>query len=253
MQIETPLVLVADKEYLESFQNGYLYMINSVKYQGIEDSDKQRGDIYDSAIKFSNSVYKIPDTIRKDAINEKLMIPATYIKCFYHYKESDTREVSHNIYEFRISESSAAELKSFNKPFALVILFPYYFIERFENACKKYSDKRFGYFYSDVQYIDEAEYPKYEKELIEVAMMHSGGKTIHPVFQKRKKYSDQQEFRIAITLPILKKHYINNQIILPESIGLTIDNIADISFITKLDNLIQNPLRFNINGDQNNA
>lgn len=42
MEFEYPLILVAKKEFLESFQNGYLYLVNSLHYQQMENEDPNR-------------------------------------------------------------------------------------------------------------------------------------------------------------------------------------------------------------------
>ena len=51
MIFEYPLILVAEREFLESFQRGNLYMISCMHYQQMEKEDPQRGDKYDGAVK----------------------------------------------------------------------------------------------------------------------------------------------------------------------------------------------------------
>ena len=70
MEFEYPLILVAKKEFLESFQNGYLYLVNSLHYQQMENEDPNRGDKYDGAIKCSyNAASYILPIIKLTTIN----------------------------------------------------------------------------------------------------------------------------------------------------------------------------------------
>ena len=80
MEFEYPLILVAKKEFLESFQNGYLYLVNSLHYQQMENEDPNRGDKYDGAIMVcdDSGVVMIP----KDKIDEKLITKLEFIE--YH-------------------------------------------------------------------------------------------------------------------------------------------------------------------------
>ena len=84
MPVEFPMILVAKKEFLESFQNGNLYMVNSLYYQQMENDDPNRGDKYDGAIKCSIDGYYIIEKPLNDVTEIKLMGLASYIKCFFH-------------------------------------------------------------------------------------------------------------------------------------------------------------------------
>lgn len=102
-----PILLVADKKYLETLQSGKLFMKNSFYYQRIENNDTQRGDVYDSAI--PSNLFEFPDTK-----NGRLTFLITYIKCFFHYRPNDLRIFNDRI-ELRVPPRSAVNLKEISQ------------------------------------------------------------------------------------------------------------------------------------------
>ena len=237
MEFEYPLILVAKKEFLESFQNGYLYLVNSLHYQQMENEDPNRGDKYDGAIKCSYNGYSIDEELLKDVVESKIMGLASYIKCFYHFKDNDVEDLGNNTYRLSLSKESADELVTFNEEYALLIYDVPKFIERFSDACKNNKNID-NYFYSDVIYIDDDDYPKYEKDLIDGALGQKTEGIINPAFIKRMKYSPQQEFRIVVSLDLGEPPADATGIKIPESISLSMDSIRDISTIVKLKDIV---------------
>lgn len=238
MIFEYPLILVAKKEFLESFQHGDLYMTSCLRYQQMEKDDPKRGDKYDGAVKCTYNDYSIDEKLLKDVGDSKIMILATYIKCFYHFKDNDVQKISDNEYCFTFSKKSTDEFNDFNEEYALIIYDVPKFIERFSNACKKNKNIS-NYFYSDVIYIDDEEYTKYERDLIRGALGEKTDGVVNPAFLKRTKYSPQQEFRIAVSLNIGEPPDNATGINLPESIGFSMNGIEDISAIVKLSEIAQ--------------
>ena len=237
MEFEYPLILVAKRVFLESFQNGNLYMVNSLHYQQMENEDPNRGDKYDGAIKCSYNGYSIDEELLKDVVESKIVGLASYIKCFYHFKDNDVEDLGNNTYRFSLSKESADDLASFNEEYALLIYDVPKFIERFSDACKNNKNID-NYFYSDVIYIEDDDYPKYEKDLIDGALGQKKEGIINPAFIKRMKYSPQQEFRIVVSLVLGKPPANAIGINLPESIGFTMDSIKDISSIVLLKDIV---------------
>ena len=239
MNFKYPLLLVAEREFLESFQSGNLYMVNCLHYQQIEKEDPQRGDKYDGAVKCTSSNY-YDEQLLKNVENPRLMILSTYIKCFYHFKDNDMQKINDNEYHFTISKESADELKSFHKEYALIIYDVPKFIERFNDACKR---KKIisNYFYSDITYIDDEEYPKYEKELIRKILGEKTEGVTKPTFLKRKKYSAQQEFRISVSLHMEEPPDNAIGIRPPRTISFSMKGIEDISTIVNLQGIIDKP------------
>ena len=239
MIFDYPLILVAKKEYLESFQRGNLYMISCLRYQQMEKDDSRRGDKYDGAIKCNYDNYIKNQKLSNDIRNFRIMNLGTYIKCFYHFKDNDVQKISDNEYIFTLSKKSVDEFYNFNEEYALIIYDVPKFIERFSNACKENKNIR-NYFYSDVNYIDEDEYPKFEKDLIRAISGEKTENDINPIFIKRNIYSSQQEFRIAVSLDIEDPPENANGIIgLPESIDFSMQGIEDISAIFKLSEIVK--------------
>ena len=238
MIFEYPLILVAKKEFLESFQRGNLYMVNCLHYQQLEKDDSKRGDKYDGAVKCSYNGYTINKELLRDVDDPRIMILATYVKCFNHFKDNDVQKISDSEYCFTFSKESSDEFNSFNQEYALIIYDVPKFIERFSNACK--SNKNIdNHFYSDVIYIDDEEYPKYEEDLISGVLGKKADGVVNPAFLKRKRYSPQQEFRIVVSLNIGKPLANATGIKLPESIGFSMNGIEDISAIVKLSEIAQ--------------
>lgn len=241
MEFEYPFILVAKKSFLEALQHGDLYLVNCMHYHKMENDDAQRGDIFDSAIKCSYEGYDIPDELKRNTKYGKLFLLTTYIKCFFHYKDEDVKRLSDNLFECYISDTSANELKSFNEEYALIIYDAPLFIKRFSTACEKLKAIS-NYYFSDVTYIDDEEYLKYEADLINGLLGKETNNVTHPAFIKRKKYSSQQEFRIVVSLPIGEPPENAVGIKLPESIDFSMEGIEDISAIVKLSDLIEKPL-----------
>lgn len=237
MPVEFPMILVAKKEFLESFQNGNLYMVNSLYYQQMENDDPNRGDKYDGAIKCSIDGYYIIEKPLNDVTEIKLMGLASYIKCFFHFKNSDIVYMSNNTYRLSLSKESANEFANFDEEYALMIYDVPKFIERFRKACEN-NRKIANYFYADVIYIDDDKYPKYQKEIIEGALGRKTEGVTNPSFIKRKKYSAQQEFRIVVSLELGKPTANAIGFKLPESIGFSMDSIRDISSIVHLKDIV---------------
>ncbi|MCM1008930.1 MAG: hypothetical protein NC485_13630 [Ruminococcus flavefaciens] len=254
MIFEYPLILVAKKEFLESFQRGDLYMTSCLRYQQMEKDDPKRGDKYDGAVKCTYNGYNIDDNFLKDVDDSKIMILATYIKCFYHFKDNDVQKIGDNEYSFTFSKKSTDEFNDFNEEYALIIYDVPKFIERFSNACK--SNKNIAnYFYSDVIYIDDEEYPKYEKDLIRGVLGEKTDCVVNPAFLKRKKYSPQQEFRIAVSLNIGEPPVNATGIKIPESIDFSMEEIKDISIIVKLQDIVKKSVfaRITTSGEKKGA
>lgn len=137
MPLESPIVLVAKKEYLESFQRGELFMKNNLIYQEMENEDLQRGDIYDGAIKCGYEGYHLPHWVKKEAKNPRIVVRNTYIKSFFHYQEHDLTQIDDQLKQFSISTESAKALRSFKENYALLIFPPSKLIKKFYDACNK--------------------------------------------------------------------------------------------------------------------
>ncbi len=241
MIFEYPLILVAEREFLESFQRGNLYMISCMHYQQMEKEDPQRGDKYDGAVKCTYSDRYIDGQLLKNIENPRILLLSTYIKCFYHFKDNDLHKVSDNDYYFTISKESSDELKNFHREYALIIYDVHKFIERFSDACRKNKNIS-NYYYSDVTYIDDEEYPKYEMDLIRGVLGKTEKGVINPAFLKRKIFRPQQEFRIAVSLNIGEPPDNATGIKRPESIDFSMKGIEDISAIVKLSEMFQKKL-----------
>lgn len=172
----------------------------------------------------------------------------SYIKCFFHYRDSNVIHSSKSGLMFSISAESAKELRSFNEDYALLIYNVSEFLARFESVCKQ-SNLVSDYFYGDVQYVADKDYVRHEVNLINAVLGKCTENISNPVFLKREKYQAQQEFRIAITLK--ENGFTNSETgrILYESVDLTMKGIKDISEIIRLDQLIQNPLILRVSSE----
>ena len=206
-----PILLVADKKYLETLQSGKLFMKNSFYYQRIENNDTQRGDVYDSAI--PSNLFELPDTK-----NGRL----TFL-------------------ELRVPPRSAVNLKEISQStdgYALLIYDTEKFVNRFVESCKK-CDLRYCFF--DVDYIETEQYLATEQAIVN--MIKTGkGSAENPIFLKRKKYEAQQEFRIAINCP--ERLHLNDELhTMPIENAVTIEMkpIYDISVILNVEDIIDNP------------
>ena len=242
MSLELPLVLVTQKDYLESFQAGKVFMKNCLCYQDLENDDPQRGDKYDSAIKCGYEGYNLPDWVKNEVKNPRLMNPLTYIKCFFHYQRKDIKRTLDNKLLFQISEQSAQELKRFSEDYALFIFDVPEFIKRFCSACEKY---HLHYYWGDVSYVSDDEYIEYEKKVINQMAVTNTEVISHFAFIKRTKYDLQQEFRLVVNFST-SQVFFKNEFTVHESIGFEMDKIDDISIIVKLSQLVDNPVVFEI-------
>lgn len=232
MEWKLPILLIAQKKFLESLKEGSLYLTNSLCYQNID--DKQRGDKFDSAIK--SDFLKI-----KNCNNGRIMSLTTYIKCFYHYRQKNIELLSSDLLALHISKESVSSLLEISRStdgYAMLIYDVEEFIRRFIKKC---DEMQYSYYFSDVKYIDESEYFKYEQKMHDF-ISGKTDKCLNPVFIKRDAYMAQQEFRIAVNLPCQSfeknKDY---KICVPKSLVIDIPSIADISDIAKLQDIIDNP------------
>jgi len=241
MEFEYPLILVAKKEFLESFQEGNMYMCNSLKYQYLESEDTQRGDKYDSAIKCGFDGFDIPEHIKKNTINPRLMFSPMYIKCFFHYGLNDRQTISSSQTNFTIAADSIKELKSFGELYALLIYDTTELIKRFISACE---ENNYNYFFSDVSYVNDEEYLKYEEELKNTIVCGIiPEKMTNPAFLKRIKYKPQQEFRFAI----MNNGEEYNEHTKEKSSSFKMQDLKDISIIVELKQLTDYPLVLDMN------
>lgn len=240
MSLELPLVLVTQKDYLESFQAGKVFMKNCLCYQDLENDDPQRGDKYDSAIKCGYEGYNLPDWVKNEVKNPRLMNPLTYIKCFFHYQRKDIKILSNTKLLLSMSSESADELKSFSEEYALFIGDYAEFIRRFSRACES---NKLNYYYGDVSYKSEDDYLIYEDKLQRALAGIDLGELPHPGFIKRYKYHSQQEFRLIVgystnpegTEGDNKVFSISSDgISISRSIDFQMERIDDISTIVKL-------------------
>ena len=235
MPIEFPMILVAKKEFLESFQEGNMYMCNSLKYQYLEDEDAQRGDKYDSAIKCGFDGFDISEDIMKRISNPRLMFSPTYIKCFFHYRSEDRQIISSSQANFTITDDSIEELKSFGESYALLIYDTTKMIERFINACE---ENNYNYFFSDVYYVEDDEYLKYEEKLKDAVRGIIPERMTNPAFIKRIKYKSQQEFRFAI----MNNGEVYDEHTKDKTLSFKMQDIKDVSIIVPLNQLTDYPL-----------
>lgn len=237
MDFELPLILVTNKEYLESLQAGKVFMTHCLHYQELENSDLQRGDKYDSAIKCGYEGYNLPDWVKNEVKSPRLMHLFTYIKCFFHYQRKDVKIISDKQLSLSISSKSASELKGFSEEYALFIGNAAEFVRRFSRACE---NNKIKYYYSDVSYISDDDYLIYEDRIQQVVAGTYSGELPHFGFVKRNKYRSQQEFRLIVDLS--KNLEGENRVfsdspdafLIPESIDFQMERIDDISRIVKL-------------------
>lgn len=236
MPIEFPMILVAKKEYLESFQEGNMYMCNSLKYQYLENKDAQRGDKYDSAIKCGFDCFNIPEYFTNKISNPRLMFSPTYIKCFFHYRFEDRQIISATKAYFTITNESIEELERFGELYALLIYDTAEMIKRFISACQQ---NNYNYFYSDVSYVEDEEYIKYEEVLKDVVFRGIIPEEItNPAFIKRITYKPQQEFRFAI----MSNGEMYDEHTKDKTLSFKMQDIKDISTIVSLKQLTEYPL-----------
>ena len=241
MPVEFPMILVAKKEFLESFQEGNMYMCNSLKYQYLESEDTQREDKYDSAIKCGFDGFDIPEHIKKNTINPRLMFSPMYIKCFFHYGLNDRQIISSSQANYTIAADSIEELKSFGEFYALLIYDTTELIKRFISACE---ENNYNYFYSDVSYVNDEEYLKYEEELRNTIVCGIiPEKMTNPAFLKRIKYKPQQEFRFVI----MSNGEEYDEYTKEKALSFKMQDIKDISIIVELKQLTDYPLVFDMN------
>ena len=259
MDFELPLIMVAKKKYLEDFQSGILYMKNCLCYQLLEEKDLQRGDKYDSAISCGYDGYNLPDWVKQEVTNPRLMSSAPYIKCFFHYNPKDIKRVSEEAILLQLSNESAQDLLGFSEEYALFIGNPNELVKRFSYACNA---NGFIHDFSDVTYVEDKEYISYEDIFKGVISGKNSGEVPVPVFRKRDRFHPQQEFRLAVfssleevweqnseiakvdyNTPIDLKRIISEE---KESIEFKMQPIHDISKIVKLSLLTDYSVIMNI-------
>ena len=236
MSINFPLILVAKKEYLTFLQNGQFFMKNSLLYQKEENADLERNDIYDSAIKCGYDGYNIPESIKQNLKNPRLMFLDQYIKCFYQYRIDDRQLTADNIAQFYIQPESQKSLQGFNEKYALLISDTPQLVKQFYDACSR---QNIRCFYNKVTYINDNEYIQYENNIKAILQGSYSGSTLeNPIFIKREKYKHQQEFRFGVKIP----QEISNGSSIPGDFTIKIGSIENISIIVKLKDICNFPI-----------
>ena len=239
-----PLLLVAKKEYLESFQQGKFFMKNCLYYQSLEDDDLQRSDKYDSALKCGYDEFGIPKEVKEITRNPRLVLGDSYIKCFFAYSKENIIDIFPNRIAYFIPPKSQEALIGFSEEYALIID-KYELINRFSKFCEEYNYK---YYFSDVNYLESTELEEKKNQIVESVLNRSNTNLIHPTFYKDSKYSAQQEFRFCVTkkFELNKTQSFNNLITgtvnYNDSITLDLGKLDDISTLVKLKDLIDYPV-----------
>lgn len=222
-----PILLVAKDEYLSLLQSGQIYLKNCLYYQQLE-GDEQRGDKYDSAI--PSSLFSF-----SDVFNQRLTIPSAYIKSFFQYKPENVKMLSETQLALYIPNDSVDSLKEFSKNTegnALLIWNTNEFVCRLAKKC---SELKIRFFFDPVEYMDDIQFANYESTVLP----NTGEQSM--IFNKRKRYEKQQEFRISVFFDIGNPPDNANRIRLSESIDFSIKGIEDISTIVNLQEIINEP------------
>ena len=225
-----PILLVAKDAYLNSLQSGNVYLKNCLYYQQLE-GDEQRSDKYDSAI--PSKLFSLPNVS-----NGRITNPAVYIKSFFQYKPENIKILSETQIALCIPDNSAKSLKEFSKNTegnALLIWDTAQFIDRFAMRC---NDLKIKWLFDSVKYIDNSQFAYLE------SMTLPNISERRMVFTKRKRYENQQEFRIAVSfhIDIGDSPEKVKGIKIPESIDLSMKEIDDISSIVNLQEIIDEPM-----------
>lgn len=219
-----PILLVAKDEYLSLLQSGQIYLKNCLYYQQLE-GDEQRGDKYDSAI--PSSLFSF-----SDVFNQRLTIPSAYIKSFFQYKPENVKMLSETQLALYIPNGSVDSLKEFSKNTegnALLIWNTNEFVCRLAKKC---SELKIRFFFDPVEYMDDIQLANYESTVL----LNTGEQSM--IFNKRKRYEKQQEFRIAV---IGKSPDKAEDINIQKPFVFSIEGIEDISTIVNLQEIINEP------------
>ncbi len=240
MEWGLPTLIMAKDVFLNKLQKGEVYLKNCLYYQQME-YDEQRGDKYDSGI--PSKLFSF-----KDVTNGRITIPSAYIKSFFQYKPQNVKMLSETQLAFYIPDNSAKSLKKLSETTegnALLIWDTKEFISRFVKKCDELNMK---YCFSPVEYVDDSQYADCEEMLIQ-GINEQRDCVLNPVFIKRKSYEPQQEFRIAVVFPEKMSQYepahsfscdeINR--LKNDSVTIQIEPICDISTITNLQEIIDEP------------
>ena len=191
-----PLLRVDKREYLEDLQKGNLFMRSNLYYQKM-DCDKERGDIYDGAINGDWLSIDIPIEMQDNKIsNHRIVMGNCFIKSFFQYVDDEVEKAGEYAYKYSASEKSQEVLVKFNDADAIMIIMDTgAFIRQFEDAC---NSKRIRYWYGNVDYMDEESIRDLQETQVQSLLLNIA-------FIKRKKYSNQQEFRLVVQHSLSKE------------------------------------------------
>lgn len=240
-----PLLLVAKKEYLESFQQGNFFMKNCLYYQSLEDDDLQRSDKYDSALKCGYDEFGIPKEVKEITRNPRLVLGDSYIKCFFAYSKENIIDISPNRIAYFIPPKSQEALIGFSEEYALIID-KNELINRFSKSCE---DHNYKYYFDDVEYLTHEALETKKKQIIESVINRSAVNLKHLTFYKQLKFSAQQEFRFCVkrdfdfkSTKTYNNNFLTGTINYNDSITLDLGKLDDISTLVKLKELIDYPV-----------
>lgn len=203
-----PLIKFQNKNRLESFQKGIMYMKSLEFYRELErkTNDTTVGDSFEAMIHINNGTLSIPEKDVTINLSDELITTSasnSFVFCMF--------GVNPNTEQFQFTDEQKEKLLEFGDS-ALLITDTFEFIRRVEEAIKRDNLKATHKF---VKYFDET----IDNVNYWVDLLKHGINEI--AFSKRKIYECQQEYRFVIDKPTTENDFYE----------LNIGDISDISVI----------------------
>lgn len=259
-----PFILIrTDKlEYLQSFQEGNLFMRSCMYYQNMEQNDAARKDYLDGSIPATDRFFRVELPAKDGPImNARFTELTCYIKSFHQYYEEDICQIDERTLYCEFSEQTKESIRSFGNEYAMIILGKDLF-ERFAKVC---CSKKLEYGAGSVHYMNDKQYTEHEEAVLHyVYDMLSGiphkPPDPRPALCKPHCFRPQQEFRFYLSYEApeykefekkptyVSKNYAQN--VFCQSYTLQLGSLTDISVIVPVSTILDNPIRLEIMNDR---
>lgn len=253
LDMSLPLIRIDDKQWLNEYRRGKVFLRNQLYYQSLDSSDSARSDMFDGAIPAMTSKYF--DSISKrlpagaEIGKSRIMNLNVFISCLFAFKEANVFRGNKDEIKLLLSEENKAAIKEFKKHSALIIFDRDEFERRVNESAKRH---QIPCIVGNVEYCDLSDQETSEKLICESQERTQPAYKIP--FIKDFQFAPQQEYRIccefkrSIADPTQQDMFylsdaVKNQYRLLETISL-----EDISLILPLDFVLNRNILINRTG-----